>query len=213
MSFLQDNKPSIPTFGEEPEQSEPGIVGNATSFLWETVKVVIISLIIIVPVRYYLIQPFYVQGASMEPSFFDKEYLIIDELSYRFNTIERGDIVVFHYPRDPQQFFIKRVIGLPGEEVVVRENVVTIINQDYPEGLTLTEPYLAEGTHTTGNLRVSLDKDQYYVLGDNRGASLDSRGFGPIERDVIVGKVWLRGWPIDRATVFEGTTYTTGSAE
>ena len=77
-------------------------------FIWEIVKVVSISLVIILPVRYYLIQPFYVKGASMEPTFHDHEYLIIDEISYRFNSPERGQVVVFRYPRNPQEYYIKR---------------------------------------------------------------------------------------------------------
>lgn len=209
MPFITENKPPVPSFGEE-QPHEPGILDNAKSFIWETVKVVVISLLIIVPVRYYLIQPFYVQGASMEPSFYNKEYLVINEISYRFEDIERGDVVVFHYPRDPKQFFIKRVVGLPGEQVIVRDNSVTVVNSDHPEGFVLDESlYLGEASHTSGNLRVSLDIGEYYVLGDNRGASLDSRGFGPIERDVIVGRVWLRGWPLNRTKVFNEPVYIT----
>src|SRR3989344_5652344 len=98
------------------------MVRNFFSYVFELIKVVVISLAIIIPVRYYLIQPFYVKGASMEPNFYDKEYLIIDEISYRFYAPERGDIVVFRYPGDPGQFFIKRVIGLPGESIRIRNN-------------------------------------------------------------------------------------------
>src|SRR3989344_941482 len=104
------------------------MIKNFLSYLFELVKVVAISLAIIIPVRYYLIQPFYVKGASMEPNFYDKEYLIIDEISYRFHTPARGDIVVFRYPRDPEEFFIKRIIGLPGERVQIKDGFVFIYN-------------------------------------------------------------------------------------
>src|SRR3989344_1293745 len=86
-------------------------------FFWEIFKVVVISLVIIIPIRYFLIKPFYVKGASMEPNFHDYEYLIIDEISYRFNQPARGEVVVFKYPFDQSQFFIKRIIGMPGETV------------------------------------------------------------------------------------------------
>jgi len=117
--------------------------GQAFSeFFWEMVRVAVISLAIILPVRYFLIQPFYVKGASMEPNFFDHEYLIIDEISYRLATPERGDIIVFKYPEDTKQFFIKRVIGLPGEEVKIQDNRV------YINGQPLNETYLPAGTET-----------------------------------------------------------------
>lgn len=177
-------------------------------FVWEITKVVAISLAIILPVRYYLIQPFYVKGASMEPNFFDHEYLIIDEISYRFSAPERGQVIVFRYPRNPQEYFIKRVIGLPGEEVMVKDGRVQIFNPENPNGLTLTEDYLADDTMTFAinnsdlEEKVSVGSDEYYVLGDNRNASKDSREFGPVNKSFITGKVWLRGWPFDRAAVF-----------
>jgi len=114
-------------------------------FFWELAKVIILSVAIIVPIRYFLFQPFYVRGASMEPNFFDHEYLIIDEISYGmrvpfteiifpFGQPTRGEIVVFRYPRDPRQFFIKRIIGLPGETVVLSGGTVLIENAAYPKG-------------------------------------------------------------------------------
>jgi len=183
---------------------------NARSFIWETIKVIIISLLIILPVRYFLIQPFYVQGASMEPNFHDNEYLIIDEISYRFNEPRRGDIVVFRYPRDPNQFFIKRVVGLPGEEVQIRDGKVRIINQT-GVGFVLDESeYLSAGVVTNGSINIRLKVNEFYVLGDNRGSSLDSRSFGPLDSEAIVGKAWLRGWPLNRLTVFDRPVYEFG---
>jgi len=167
-------------------------------FIWELIKVVVISLVIIIPVRYYLIKPFYVKGASMEPNFHDYEYLIIDEISYRFSQPQRGDVVVFRYPDDPSQFFIKRTIGLPGERIKIANNQVTIYNQTNPQGVALVEPYLATGLQTFGNIDLRLTANQYYLLGDNRPVSLDSRIFGPVPRHSIIGHVLLRGWPIDR---------------
>lgn len=169
----------------------------------ELAKTIIISLIIIVPVRFYIFQPFYVSGASMEPNFYDKEYLIVDEISYQFHGPERGDIVIFRYPRNPSKFFIKRVIGLPGETIVLHGGGITIINADYPQGFALDETgYLSEKIETRGELRVKLKGDEYYVMGDNRMASMDSRIFGPISKSAIIGRTWLRGWPLNRVTIF-----------
>jgi signal peptidase I len=179
------------------------------SFVFELIKIVVISLVIIIPIRYFLIQPFYVKGASMEPNFHDHEYLIIDEISYRFNEPKRGDIIVFRYPRNPQEYFIKRVIGLPGESVAIRDGGVIIYNADYPEGTPLDEPYLSNGEKTYGltNDKIVLEADEYFVLGDNRNSSKDSRSFGPVNRSFVTGRVLLRGWPFNRIKLFESPTY------
>lgn len=174
-------------------------------FIWEMAKVTIISLAIILPIRYFLIQPFYVKGASMEPNFYDHEYLIIDEISYRFNDPDRGDIVVFKYPKDPNQYFIKRVIGLPGEKVEIKDGRVFIDNQP------LVEDYLADDVLTRLPLRgygdLTLADGEYFLLGDNRDQSLDSRHFGPVSRDFVIGRTWLRGWPFNRLTIFNSPDY------
>ncbi|MFZ5364850.1 MAG: signal peptidase I [Patescibacteria group bacterium] len=180
-------------------------------FVWDLLKVACISLAIIIPVRYFLIQPFYVKGASMEPNLYDHEYLIIDEISYRFNGPERGDIVVFKYPLDQSQYFIKRVIGLPGEKVEVKDGMIYIYSTDQ-EGTArkyvLNETgYLDPSIKTYGNHAFTLAADEYFMLGDNRTQSLDSRTFGPVYRDLIMGKVWLRGWPFNRAMVFSEVEY------
>lgn len=174
-------------------------------FVWEITKVVAISLAIILPVRYFLIQPFYVKGASMEPNFHDHEYLIIDELSYRFNNPERGQVIVFRYPRNPQEYFIKRVIGLPGEQVQIKEGQVIIFNEAHPEGFVINEQYLSGDliTFDASDIKATVGPDEYFVLGDNRSASKDSRNFGPVSRSFITGKVLFRGWPLNEITVFD----------
>lgn len=172
-------------------------------FVVELVKVVLISLVIILPVRYYLVQPFYVKGASMEPTFLDHEYLLIDEISYRFEKPERGAVVVFRYPRDPRQFFIKRVIGLPGETVNIKDGQVVISRSGPEEDLTLEETYLDSGTTTSGDSSVTVPVNSYFLMGDNRNASLDSRVFGPVAESYLIGRVWLRAWPLDRWTTFK----------
>src|SRR3990167_6041852 len=137
-------------------------------FVWEIFKVVVISLAIIIPVRYFLIKPFYVKGASMEPNFHDYEYLIIDELSYRFTEPDRGEVVVFRYPQDPRQYFIKRVIGFPGENIRISGGKIQIINQTNPQGAALNEPYLDQAVITNGPAEISIPPGTYYLMGDNR---------------------------------------------
>lgn len=182
---------------------------NFFSFIFELIKIIVISLVIIMPVRYFLIQPFYVKGASMEPSFHDHEYLIVNEISYRFKEPSRGDIVVFKYPRNPQEYFIKRIIALPGEKVQIKNGEVRVFNLDNFDGVVLEENYLDKETKTYGltdNI-ISLEDEEYFVLGDNRNASKDSRSFGPVSRSFIIGKVLLRGWPFNKINLFKEHKY------
>jgi signal peptidase I len=193
-------------FAREEEVQEEGWFKSFFSFVGETVKVLVLAAAIILPIRYFLIQPFYVKGASMEPNFFDSEYLMINEISYRISDPTRGDITVFRYPRDPSQFFIKRVIGMPGERIEIRNNEVFIYDSAGNEIQLNENAYLADGTMTTvhgGQDSYELAIGEYFLLGDNRTHSLDSRNFGPVDENLIVGKVWFRGWPLDRIQVFE----------
>ncbi len=171
----------------------------------EVVRVVLISLAIIVPIRYYLVQPFYVKGASMEPNFYDHEYLLVDELTYRFRQPQRGEVIVFRYPLDKSQYFIKRVIGLPGETIEIVDGRVFIYSDQYPQGAELEEDsYLPSEFRSKqiSHKKISLGPDEYYVLGDNRALSLDSREFGPVKRDLIIGRVIFRGFPFYRIDTF-----------
>lgn len=198
-----DTQEALPNPADAGGEGEPSTLGAIGRFALELVEIVVISLAIILPIRYFLIQPFYVKGASMEPTFDDHEYLIIDELSYRFRAPSRGEVVVFRYPLDPRQYFIKRVVGMPGETVRVSDNAVVIVNAEHPEGFALDESgYLSPDTVTHGDRTVELGEGEYFVMGDNRGASLDSRTFGALPLKNIVGRVWIRGWPLDRLDVF-----------
>jgi signal peptidase I len=170
-------------------------LGAFVAFFLEIVQVMVIAAAIIIPVRYFLVQPFIVKGASMEPNFSENDYLIIDQVTYRVREIERGEIVVFHPPGNEGQFYIKRVIGLPGETVEILNGRVTISNAEYPNGLALAEDYI--DSYTNGHVRVTLGLDEYYLLGDNRDSSLDSRSFGAVKEGNILGKVWLRGLPLE----------------
>ncbi len=188
------------TLPSEPVSSPLTAVGR---FFWEIIKAFLIALIIIVPIRYFLIQPFFVRGASMEPTFEDGEYLIIDQLSYHFRTPQRGEVIVFRYPNQPSQFFIKRIIGLPGETVTIADGKVMIQNSQHPAGVVLDEsPYLSAEVRTGGQVTMTLAADQYFVMGDNRPASSDSRSWGPVPTKDVIGRVWLRAFPVDRLNVF-----------
>lgn len=180
----------------------PSFHSSFGGFIVELAKIVIIALAIIVPIRTFILQPFYVKGASMEPNFRDNEYLIIDELSYRLHLPQRGDVVVLRNPA-LGEFLIKRLIGLPDERVMINDGAVSIVNTDHPEGVRLDErAYLGLNVLTFGNLDVTLGNDEYFVMGDNRSASLDSRSFGPIPRRDIIGRAAFRAWPVNRATGF-----------
>lgn len=188
----------------EPKKSK----GFVKEFILEFVKIVIISLVIVIPVRYFLIQPFYVKGASMEPNFYDYEYLIIDEISFHFRQPERGEIIVFHSPYNWHDYFIKRVIGLSGERVVIKNGEIYIYNSEFQFGTKLDESaYLQAGIQTPGEVDLRINEGEYFVMGDNRGSSLDSRVFGAISKDQIVGRAWLRAWPISRLKEFSGQLY------
>ena len=168
------------------------------SFLWETAKIFIIALVIVVPIRYFLFQPFFVKGASMDPNFADGQYLIIDEISYRFQEPARGEVVVFKYPYDTSQRYIKRIIGLPGEDIKIKDGKVFIADKVLDESA-----YLSADTVTAGSLEITLGSNEYFVMGDNRLASSDSRRWGPVSRENIIGRVALRAWPFATLTQFE----------
>jgi signal peptidase I len=188
--------------------SSKGTLQSVGAFVWDLAKILIIALIIIVPFRMFIAEPFVVSGSSMLPNFHDKDYLIIDRISYYTGQPQRGDVIVLKYPKDTSQFFIKRIIGLPGESLQVSQGYITIYNKAHPEGLRLMEPYLPNQAETFGRPdKITLGTDEYYVFGDNRTASSDSRVWGILPRNDIVGKVWLRVFPLGRFGFFHRPQY------
>ena len=178
---------------------------NILAFIWEITKIVIIALVIVIPIRYFLFQPFFVRGQSMEPNFENGDYLIVDELSYHLRGPERGEAVVFKYPQDPTQRYIKRIIGLPGETVEIREGKVIISNENGSQ--VLNESDYLSGIPTPGEIQVTLGENEYFVLGDNRPASSDSRRWGSVPRDDIIGRVFIRAWPLVALAKFGAPAY------
>lgn len=168
------------------------------SFLWELIRIVVIAFVIMVVFRIFVAEPFVVSGSSMVPNFHNKEYLVVDKISYRFHEPARGDVIVFKYPKDPSQYFIKRIIALPGERVQIDGGKVRIFNEQHPDGVVIDEPYLPSNDATFGKSDiVSLGSSEYYVLGDNRLASSDSRVWGILPEKNIVGHAWFRAFPLD----------------
>lgn len=170
---------------------------------WDLIKFALIALVIVIPIRMWIAQPFVVSGESMFPTFDNGQYLIIDEISYILGQAQRGDVVVFRYPENPKRFFIKRIIGLPNEKIIVTDKDITIISQNNPKGFKLTEPYINEkiflqtGEYNTGN-------DEYFVLGDNRNRSSDSRTWGLLPKKLMVGRAFLRLLPIKAVSYLPG---------
>ncbi|MFH1289983.1 MAG: signal peptidase I, partial [Nanoarchaeota archaeon] len=163
-------------------------------FVFEIAKVVLIALVIVVPLRVFVFQPFLVRGDSMEPNYHSGDYLIVDELSYRLRSPERGEVIVLKFPFDPSQRFIKRIVGLPGETVEVKDGKVVVYGKtsEGREAMVLDESeYIPLDLQTPGSVRVDLKEQEYFVLGDNRPFSSDSRKWGVLEKELIVGRVFL----------------------
>ena len=180
-------------------------------FLKEVFKFALIAFLIVIPIRVYIAQPFLVSGSSMNPTFLNGNYLIIDEISYRFNEPRRGDVIVFKFPEDPSKFFIKRIIGLPGDSVEIKNGEVFITNtndasESSPDSATykLQEDYVINKSFGDFSPRL-LAEDEYFVMGDNRPSSSDSRFWGALPKKLIKGRALLRLFPINKLGVFPGS--------
>ena len=177
-------------------------------FLWEVFEIAVVAFVSVFIIRTFVVQPFLVRGASMEPNFKNGDYLLIDEISMRFRDIKRGEVVVFRFPRDPDVFYVKRIIGLPGETVTLEDDVIAVKNSEHPDGLTLSEPYVQQGG-VTGKEKVQYDlRDKEYLeMGDNRSYSFDSRSWGAVPLKEIIGIVRVRLWPFDEVGTVHAPAY------
>lgn len=194
---------SNPTPQTQPPKPAPisGLKKHLHS-VWEVVEFAVIALLVVIPIRTFVAQPFVVSGSSMVPTFQNADYLIVDEISYRFEEPARGDVIIFKYPKDQTKYFIKRVIGLPGETVVIQSNIVTIKNNKHPDGFTLSEPYVKNISENY--MQTTLKDGEYFVMGDNRAGSSDSRFWGTLPRDLIIGRAFVRLLPIPEIDLFPG---------
>lgn len=178
-------------------------VSNSSSR--EFVLYAILALGIALCIRFFIASPWLVSGPSMLPTFQNFNYLLVDRLSYRFHEPERGDVIVFGLPQMPSRDLIKRIVGLPGETVVLDGQEIIITNAQHPEGFSLEEPYLDSANLGGANkMHVDLKADEYFVLGDNRRVSADSRIWGVLPRSNIIGKVFLRLFPFNKINIFPG---------
>lgn len=159
-----------------------------------------LALVLTVVVRLFVAEPFIVSGGSMKPLLLPRDYLIVDKWHYRSAAPVRGDVVVFRYPLDPDQVFVKRIIGLPGETVEIASGTVRIAR---PGGATTTlaEPYRTSDMNPEREERITLHDDEYFVLGDNRTGSADSRAWGPLQERFIIGRAFARLFPLSRAAL------------
>jgi signal peptidase I len=190
----------------------PSVISKNTGpgFVVEIFRFAVLALLIVVPFRMFIAQPFIVSGASMSPTFETGQYLIVDQLTYHLEPPTRGDVVIFRYPEDPSKFFIKRLIGLPGETVEMQGQTVSIRDPKTGKSTTLNEPYLHDFNTRDDYLTVTLGTEEYFVMGDNRGASSDSRVWGAVPKKLLVGRAFVRLLPVDKVSLFPGEhpTYT-----
>jgi len=206
------NPENTPPTIEPDIKSQSAKVKNGITFK-EISKEIIIFIIIafgvVLPFRLYIAEPYIVDGASMNPTFETGNYLIVDKLSYKISEPKRNTVIVFKYPSNPKKDFIKRIIGLPGETVIMKNNIVSIINEANPKGFIIDQSYVTHHClQTDKNCIISFEKklgiDEYFVLGDNRRESFDSRSWGPLNKKYLLGKPILRLWPLNKIEFLPG---------
>ncbi|MBP9757282.1 MAG: signal peptidase I [Candidatus Pacebacteria bacterium] len=201
---FHQNDTSTPTANGAPQTP----VASDTSSTRSLVIYTIVALGLAFFIRFFIAAPYVVSGASMVPTFYDYHYLIIDRVSYGFGEPQRGDVIVLDLPQDTSRALIKRVIGLPGETVSLQGPKVIITNAAHPQGFELDETYLLpENIGGPTDMSVTLGPDQFYVLGDNRKVSADSRSWGVLPRQDIVGRALLRLFPFDQISILPGTVH------
>ena len=191
-SSISSEKPELPSHEVKPVKG----------FWRELIEFAIIAMLIVVPFRIFIAQPYIVNGASMDPTFKTGDYLIVDQISYRFHTPARGSVIVFRYPKMTSIYFIKRVIGFPGETVSIKAGIVTIINPTHPNGFKLDEPYVK--LTKIEDYTTTLKADEYFVMGDNRAGSADSRLWGPLPTKDIIGRPILQLFPLSSIHIIPG---------
>lgn len=179
-------------------------IGN---FFLDTIETVVIALAIFVVIYLFLVQPHQIKGNSMYPNFYDGEYILTDKISYRFSSPRRGDVIVFKAPKNHELDYIKRIVGLPGETVMVKSGKVYINNQLLSEIYLSSEVFTNNGTFLHEGQNYTIPSGEYLALGDNRPHSSDSREWGTIKSDEIIGRAWFRYWPFNRISFVPKITY------
>ncbi len=175
---------------------------NWKEIIKEIIWIVVIVFGVIIPFRVYVAEPYLVDGKSMDPTFETTDYLIVDKISDKAKHPERNSVVVFKYPENPKKNFIKRIIGLPGETVVVTKDAVKIINEENPKGFFLDQPYVVHKAEI--EVTKKLGENEYFVMGDNRADSFDSRYWGPLDSKFILGRPVVQLWPLTKIRLMPG---------
>jgi signal peptidase I len=190
MNPEEDKTGPEPVAQQEALPQVPAELPGRSFWLWG--RDMLFSLAVSFFIITFLYQPVRVEGTSMLPRLGDQDRLFINKFVYHFAEIHRGDVVVFHYPRDPQKSYIKRVIAVPGDELRIDDG------RTYINGRLLPEPYVPRRFHDSRSQDVMvIQPDQYFVMGDHRSISSDSRDFGPVPRDLIYGKAAFVYWPAE----------------
>ena len=200
-TFFTYDEPQMSPANEQ--KNEESSTNTTRGVIWETLRYVLIAALIIIPVRTFIAQPFVVEGLSMYPTFHNRDYLIVNELAKYEGDYHRGDVVILRYPLDTSKYFIKRVIGLPGETVTITDGTVTITSPTITTPLVLSEPYV-KNPKADSSAR-TLSQDQYFVMGDNRAQSSDSRAWGPVPKKLMDGKTLVRLFPLTQIALHPGS--------
>lgn len=190
---------------EPVEPATPSKMQSRIAQVVDALKYIFIALVVVIPIRAYVAQPFIVQGNSMYPTLHNHEYLIVNEMVKLTQDYRRGDVVILHYPNDPSRYFVKRVIGLPGETVSFDGTEVTISGPMHEKAFTLSEPYVAESQRKNDHLSRTLSNDEFFVCGDNRSQSSDSRIWGPVPRNYMDGRALVRLFPFSTVGINPGS--------
>lgn len=189
----------------KPEEPKKTAMASAALAIFDFVKTIAIILVLAFIIRFFLIQPYIVDGQSMEPTFHNNDYLITEKISYRLHTPQRGDVVIFHPPDNPEVNYIKRIIGLPGDVVEIKDQAIFVNGNRLGENSYLPTSDITNPLRQTSP--ITIGQKEYYVMGDNRDHSRDSRDLGPIPIKNIVSHVWIRLWPLNQIRFFEEPVY------
>jgi len=183
------------------------LVKSVVNFFFDFLETIVVALSIFVVIYLFILQPHEIKGSSMEPNFHNNEYILTDKISYRFKDPQRGNIIVFKAPKNPDIDYIKRIIGLPGESVKIEKGDVYVNGQKLTEQYILDKSLLFPGSFMQEAVPVTVPPGEYFVMGDNRPHSSDSREFGPIPKKSIIGKAFLRYWPLNEVGIISGVNY------
>lgn len=183
---------------QEEKSISTRILRKIGAFFVDIIETIVIALAIFVVVYLFFFQPHQVRGASMEPNFYDGEYILTDKISYRFKQPQRGDVIVFKSPKNPDVDYIKRIIGLPGESITITNGHIGINQYQLDEISYLpSDVKVNPGSFTTEDKSFKIPPNEYFVMGDNRPRSSDSREWGTVSKNDIIGKSLLCYWPIN----------------